>query len=118
MGTIEIKWNAPRKCVNPFVPNALFFYPLKIFFLLPEIIRFSNVFRGWRKSALGTNGFNYRVKYERLHSIFEKTEIFKPDSIKYYKLILPAPCISESCIKTKINLNTSLWYLIGFYKSL
>ena len=32
METIEIKWNAPRKCVNPFVPNAsenIFFYSLK-----------------------------------------------------------------------------------------
>ena len=34
----------------------------------------------------------------------------------------PAPCVSESCIKIKINLNfyfhTSLWYLKRFYEGL
>ena len=38
------------------------------------------------------------------------------------KLSLPAPCISESCILTKINLNfyfhTSLWYLKMIYEGL
>ena len=37
-------------------------------------------------------------------------------------LSLPAPCISESCIQTKINLNfyfhTYLWYLKRFYEGL
>ena len=38
------------------------------------------------------------------------------------KLIPPGPCISESCIKLKINLNfyfdTSLWCLEWFYEGL
>ena len=38
--------------INPFVPNAPFLYPLKT----SENLRFFDVFRGWRKSALGTNG--------------------------------------------------------------
>ena len=37
-------------------------------------------------------------------------------------LTLPSPCISESCIKIKINLNfyfnTSLWSLEMFYEGL
>ena len=37
-------------------------------------------------------------------------------------LTIPAPCISKSCIKLKINLNfyfhISLWYLKRFYESL
>ena len=37
-------------------------------------------------------------------------------------LTLPAPCISASCIKTKINwsfyFHTSLWYLKRFYEGL
>ena len=37
--------------INPFVPNAPFLYPLKT----KKTIRFSNVFRWWRKGALGTN---------------------------------------------------------------
>ena len=38
-----------------------------------------------------------------------------------YKLTLPIPCISESCIKTNINLfffHTSLWCLKRFYEGL
>ena len=35
--------------INPFIPNAPFLYPLKT-------LRFSDVFRGKRKGALGTNG--------------------------------------------------------------
>ena len=38
--------------VNTFVPNVPFLYPLKTL----ETIRFSDVFRGYRKGALGTNG--------------------------------------------------------------
>ena len=34
--------------INLFVAGALFLYPLKT-------LRFSDVFKGWRKSALGTN---------------------------------------------------------------
>ena len=37
----------------PFVPNGPFLYPLKTF---PTTLRFSDVFRGQRKGALGTNG--------------------------------------------------------------
>ena len=37
-------------------------------------------------------------------------------------LILPAPCISESCVKIRINVNfyfhTSLWCLKRFYEGL
>ena len=35
--------------INPFIPNAPFLYPLKT-------LRFSDVFRGKRKGALGTSG--------------------------------------------------------------
>ena len=35
--------------INPFVPNTHFFYPLKT-------VRFSDVFREYKKAALGTNG--------------------------------------------------------------
>ena len=42
--------------------------------------------------------------------------------IKKSSLTLPTPCISESCIKIKINLNfyfqTSLWCLKRFYEGL
>ena len=43
--------------------------------------------------------------------------------IKSHKILaLPSPCISESCIKIKINLNfyfdTSLWCLKRFYEGL
>ena len=37
---------------NPFVPNAPFLCPLKT----SKTIRFSDIFRGKRKDALGTNG--------------------------------------------------------------
>ena len=40
--------------INPFVPNAPFLCLLKT----SETIRFSDVFRGERKDALGTNGLN------------------------------------------------------------
>ena len=38
--------------VNPFVPSATFLIPWK-----QKTVRFSDVFRGYRKGALGTNGF-------------------------------------------------------------
>ena len=38
--------------INPFVPNALFLYPLKT----SETVRLFDVFRGYRKGTLGTNG--------------------------------------------------------------
>ena len=42
-------------------------------------------------------------------------------TFEYFHVTLPAPCISGSCIKIKINLNfhlhTSLWYLKRFYES-
>ena len=43
-----------RKLLNPVVPNAPFFYPWKY----QKAIRFSDVFMGWRKGALGTNGLS------------------------------------------------------------
>ena len=47
--------NVPR--INPFVPSAPFLYPLKT----SETVRFSDVFRGQRKGALGTNGLIIRL---------------------------------------------------------
>ena len=41
-----------RAKLNPFVPKAPFLYPLKT----SKNLRFSDVFRGQRKGALGTNG--------------------------------------------------------------
>ena len=41
-----------EKSVNPFVPIAPFLYPLK-----PSENLVFDVFRGYRKGALGTNGF-------------------------------------------------------------
>ena len=43
---------------NPLVPNAPFFYPLKT----SETVRFSDVFRSYRKGALGTNGLQTEPK--------------------------------------------------------
>ena len=40
--------------INPFVPNAPFLYPMKT----PETVNFSNIFKGQKKGALGTNGLN------------------------------------------------------------
>ena len=53
----------------------------------------------------------------------EKTWIHWPcvHKMAKYKLTLPIPCISESCIKTNINLfffHTSLWCLKRFYEGL
>ena len=45
----------PELQFNPFVPNAPFLYSLKT----SQTVRFSDAFRGYRKSALGTNGLEY-----------------------------------------------------------
>ena len=70
-----------------------------------KTVWFSDVFRGWRKGALGTNG---------LISILNKCF---PSP-----LLLPAACILESFIEIKINWNfdfhTSLWCLKRFYEGL
>ena len=48
--------------LNPFVPNTPFLYPLET----SENLRFSDVFRGKRKSALGTNRLiHYAVRPKR-----------------------------------------------------
>ena len=50
------------KHVNPFVPNAPFLYPLKTSENLTVFLRFSDVFSGHRKGALGTNEFIQMVQ--------------------------------------------------------
>ena len=40
--------------LNPFVPNSPFLYSPPT----PQNLRFSGVFRGYKKGALGTNGLN------------------------------------------------------------
>ena len=65
MSSGVIKWEhrleigQDKMCLfNPFIPNAPFTYPLKTL----ENLRFSDVFKGWRKGALGTNGLNIKDK--------------------------------------------------------
>ena len=41
--------------VNPFLPNIPILYPLKI----PENVRFSGVFRGYKMGKLARNGLIY-----------------------------------------------------------
>ena len=50
--------------INPFVPNIPFLYPLKT----SGNLRFSDVFRGQRKGALGTDGL--RLQYHLAFAVF------------------------------------------------
>ena len=73
-----------------------------------EKLFWSNSVRGWLLGCFWPFPYVYTINWV----------LYIPLS----RLTLPAPCISESCIEIKINLNfyfhTSLWYLKRFYEGL
>ena len=54
---------------NPFNPNAPFLYPLK------KTFRFSDVFRRWKKGALGTNKLNTDSRCTLFLLLFQKSDL-------------------------------------------
>ena len=63
--------------LNPFVPNAPFLYPWKH----RKTWRFSDVFRGYRKGALGTNELNYDLTAIK-NWVFQRNMSFNLGSCK------------------------------------
>ena len=74
---------------------------------------------------LYNKGFNqprFVKKYKLITAASMPSELHAIENYTVSNLTIPAACISESCIKKKINLNfsfhTSLWCLKRFYEGL
>ena len=101
--------------IKTFMPN-----PIKSFWHIQE---FGAYFQRWKVIEKFVNLVHYRQKL-----IYTWISFLNPYWLEQNKpfsstnLTLPAPFISESCIKIKINLNfhfyTSLWCLKRFYEGL
>ena len=92
----------------------------------------SKLFRGGGVQIVPSNLY-YRACYENFKNCIKDKDV-KDSTLRanhetfcaiwyhLYNLILPVPCISESCIEIKIKLNfsfhTSLWCLKRFYEGL
>ena len=98
--------------------------------------RVSKLFRGRGVQIVPSNLY-YRACYENIKNCIKDKDVKDSTLLKLlrsnhetfcaiwyhlYNLILPVPCISESCIEIKIKLNfyfhTSLWCLKRFYEGL